>query len=89
MKAISVFLLFLGTILVLQGYYDQKVKASCPKPKTEIKVVPMSVYEEQMKPTESLLTFYKSMFEDSTEWPPLSIISDAMKVASASAVETK
>lgn len=81
MKAIAVFLLFLGTILVLQGYYDQKMKTSCPAPKTEIKVVPMSEYEQQMNPEESLLTFYKSMFENTTVWPPLSIISDAMKVA--------
>jgi len=81
MKAIAVFLLFLGTILVLQGYYDQKMKTSCPAPTTEVKVVPMSIYEQQMKPEESLLTFYKSMFENTTIWPPLSIISDAMEIA--------
>jgi hypothetical protein len=81
MKAISVFLLFLGTILVLQGYYDQKMKTSCPPARTEIKVVPMDIYEQQMKPSESLTQFYKSMFESTTQWPPLSIIKDAMKQA--------
>lgn len=79
MKAIAVFLLFLGTLLVLQGYYDQKMKMSCPAPKTEVKLVPMSIYEQQMKPEESLTTFYKSMFESSTQWPPISNMEDAMK----------
>lgn len=83
MKAISVFLLFLGTLLVLQGYYDQKMQTSCPPARTEIKVVPMAIYEQQMKPAESLTQFYKSMFESTTQWPPLEVMKDAMKQAGA------
>jgi hypothetical protein len=87
MKAISVFLLFLGTLLVLQGYYEQKLKTSCPPARTEVKVVPMSIYEEQMKPQESLTQFYKSMFESSTEWPPITTMKEAAILAGAAGAD--
>ena len=62
MKAIAVFLLFIGSIMIIQGYYNNK--SVCKKDKVVVKYVPRSVYEEQLKPEESLQTFYKSMFED-------------------------
>jgi hypothetical protein len=55
-------LLFIGSILVIQGYYSNK--AVCKKDKVVVKYIPRSIYEEQLKPEESLQTFYKSMFED-------------------------
>jgi hypothetical protein len=58
---------------VLQGYYDQKTKVVCAQSKPEVKLVPMSIYEQQMKPEESLTQFYKSMFESTLIWPPLSL----------------
>jgi hypothetical protein len=62
MKAIAVFLLFIGSIMIIQGYYNNK--SVCKKDKVIVKYIPRSVYEEQLKPEESLQTFYKSMFED-------------------------
>jgi len=62
MKAIAVFLLFIGTIMIIQRYYNNK--SVCKKDKVIVKYIPRSVYEEQLKPEESLQTFYKSMFED-------------------------
>ena len=62
MKAIAIFLLFIGILLIIQGYYSNKLV--CKKDKVVIKYVPRSVYEDQMKPSESLQTFYKGMFED-------------------------
>lgn len=62
MKAIAIFLLFIGAILIVQGYYDKK--QICGKEKIIVKYIPRSTYEEQMKPEESLQTFYKGMFED-------------------------
>lgn len=85
MKAVSVFLLFLGTILVLQGYYEQKVVTSCPPHKEVIKVVPMSIYEQQLSPSESLTKYFKSMFEDIMTWPTVRYSSDSAK----DALETK
>lgn len=62
MKAIAVFLLFIGSIMIIQGYYNNK--SVCKKDKVIVKYIPRSVYEEQLNPEESLQTFYKSMFED-------------------------
>jgi len=62
MKAIAIFLLFIGSIMIIQGYYSNK--AVCKKDKVVVKYVPRSIYEEQLKPEENLQTFYKSMFED-------------------------
>ena len=64
MKSIAIFLLFVGTVLIIQGYYSNI--ASCPKPKTIIKYVPRSVYEEQLSGNENLESYYKSMFENTT-----------------------
>uniref|UniRef100_A0A6C0LDP9 Uncharacterized protein n=1 Tax=viral metagenome TaxID=1070528 RepID=A0A6C0LDP9_9ZZZZ len=62
MKAIAIFLLFIGSIMIIQGYYSNK--SVCKKDKVVVKYVPRSIYEEQLKPEESLQTFYKGMFED-------------------------
>jgi len=62
MKAIAIFLLFIGMILIIQGYYESI--SICPKNKTIIKYVPRFEYEDQLTPSENLKLFYKSMFED-------------------------
>lgn len=64
MKSIAIFLLFVGTVLIIQGYYSNI--AVCHKPKTIIKYVPRSTYEEQLSGEENLQSFYKGMFEDTT-----------------------
>lgn len=62
MKPIAIFLLFIGSLMIIQGYYNNK--SVCKKDKVVVKYIPRSVYEEQLKPAESLQTFYKGMFED-------------------------
>ena len=62
MKAIAIFLLFVGSILIIQGYYSNK--SACPKQKVLVKYVPRNQYEDQLTPSENLKLFYKSMFED-------------------------
>jgi len=63
MKAFAIFLLFIGTILIVQGYYSKK-NNSYQKEKIIIKYIPRSIYEEQMKPEESLENYYKGMFQN-------------------------
>ena len=65
MKSIAIFLLFIGTVLIIQGYYSNK--ASCPKPKTVVKYIPRSLYEEQLSKDQNLDSFYKSLFEQQTQ----------------------
>jgi hypothetical protein len=67
MKSIAVFLMFVGTILIIQGYYNNI--AACPAPKPIIKYVPRSTYEEQMSSDTNLLNKYQNMFESSGPRP--------------------
>jgi hypothetical protein len=62
MKGIAIFLLFLGVVLIIQGYYSNI--AACPKPKTIVKYVPRSFYEEQLSDNNKLTDMYKGMFEN-------------------------
>lgn len=64
MKAIAIFLLFIGSLLIIQGYYSNK--SACPKEKVLVKYIPRSQYEDQLSPSENLKLFYKSMFEDAS-----------------------
>jgi sulfur relay (sulfurtransferase) DsrC/TusE family protein len=63
MKAISIFFLFIGIILVIQAYY--KNMTICPEQETIIKYVPRSIYEDQMNDEQKLTEFYKVMFDGS------------------------
>jgi len=65
MKAFAIFFLFIGIILVIQAYYNNL--SACPEPKTIIKYVPRSIYEEQLSDKEKLTEFYKVMFDGSTK----------------------
>jgi hypothetical protein len=62
MKAVALFLLFIGSILIIQGYYSYK--KICKKDKVEIKYIPRQLYEDQLSDQESLKLFYKGMFDD-------------------------
>jgi hypothetical protein len=62
MKAIAIFLLFIGSVLIIKSYYEFKY-SNMDKPKTIIKYIPISQYEETLTDSESLSEFYKGMFE--------------------------
>ena len=64
MKAIAVFLLFIGMFLVVQGYYTKKTV--CPVPEVQVKYIPRSLYDEQLSddPSSMVSTQFKGMFED-------------------------
>lgn len=64
MKSIALFILFVGAILIIKGYYENKYKKMANESnKTVIKFLPISQYEETLSPAEELDKFYKSMFE--------------------------
>jgi len=62
MKSIAIFLLFIGSVLIIKSYYEFKY-SNMDKPKTIIKYIPISQYEETLTDSESLSEFYKGMFE--------------------------
>ena len=62
MKSIAIFFLFMGIILIINGYYSKKYELS-EKPKIIVKYVPRSLYEEQLTADEQLIDYYQSMFD--------------------------
>ena len=64
MKAIAVFLLFIGMFLVVQGYYS-KVTA-CPAPEVQVKYITRSLYDELLSnESQSMVSKqFKGMFQD-------------------------
>ena len=61
MKGFAILILFIGIILVIQAYYNNM--AACPEPKTIIKYVPRSIYDEQLSDKQKLTEFYKVRFD--------------------------
>ena len=62
MKAIAVFILFIGMFLVVQGYYKQTT--ACNLPKIQVKYIPYSQYEELLSGNDRIQQQFKSLFED-------------------------
>lgn len=48
MRAVGLILLFIGAILVTRGVYQQGAAATCPPAHTRVKLIPRSLYEEQI-----------------------------------------
>ncbi len=71
MKSIAVFILFLGMFLILQGYYEQKLRAkeSTSSEDVQVKFIPRTLYEEQLSDDQKLALQFKSMFDDISTWP--------------------
>ena len=63
MKVFAILFLFIGSVLVIQAYYSNV--SVCPIPKTVIKYVPRSIYEDQLSDKQKLTEFYKMMFDGS------------------------
>jgi len=62
MKSIAIFMLFVGVVLIIKSYYELKY-SKMDIPKTVIKYIPISQYEETLTDSEKLAEFYKGMFE--------------------------
>ena len=62
MKSLSLFILMLGIIMVTVGYMDNKYSQKILK-KIEYRLVPRSLYDEQIKPVNLSKTF-SDMFSD-------------------------
>jgi len=62
MKNLILLLLFIGILLVVQGYYENKI-SSVKKQKTIVKYVPLHTYEGKMNGAESIDNQFKSSFE--------------------------
>lgn len=63
---IMFFLVFIGVFLVLNGIYEQKLRAEVANVKVEYRFIPRSYYDEQMGVSDVSLQFDKMFNGDST-----------------------
>lgn len=66
MKNLILLLLFIGILLIVQGYYENKISKVKSK-KIVKKYVPLHIYEGQMNGSESIDNQFKSTFQKITE----------------------
>jgi hypothetical protein len=66
MKLLVLTILFIGIIVIIQGYYMDKLEKSEDK-KVITKYVPLHVYENQMSGTEMIDYQFKTSFEKITD----------------------
>jgi hypothetical protein len=66
MKTFVIFVLLLGIIFIMQGYYNKKIE-TIEKKKVIIKYIPLNIYEGNMNGEESIDNHFKSQFEKITE----------------------
>lgn len=62
MKNLVLLLMFIGILIVVQGYYEAKL-SKVKSQKTVIKHVPLHVYEGKMNGKEMIDNQFKSTFE--------------------------
>jgi hypothetical protein len=62
MKNVILLLVFIGILVIVQGYYENKI-SNVKKQQTIVKYVPLHVYEGKMNGVESIDNQFKSSFE--------------------------
>lgn len=66
MRLLVLTLLFIGIIIIVQGYYQEKLE-KVEKEKTVTKYIPLHVYEDRMSGSEMIENQFKTSFEKITD----------------------
>lgn len=67
MKTLVIFVLFIGMFLIIQGIYDEKLKAAEENKKVMYKFVPRTYYEEQIDES-NVTSKVSTMFNKESPW---------------------
>lgn len=67
MKALILFLFFVGMILIIHGIYDQKYNELKDNVRVEYRFIPRSYYEEQLQ-SSTVSAQFKNMFNKESPW---------------------
>lgn len=67
MNILIIFLIFIGSFLILQGVYEEKIKTIEQNKKIEYKFIPRTYYEEQLAESQ-LSSQLESMFNYDSPW---------------------
>lgn len=63
MKSLSLFLLMIGIIMITVGYMNNKIENTKTEKIIEYRLVPRSLYDDQIKP-QNLNQTFSTMFSD-------------------------
>ena len=66
MKNVVLLILFIGILVIVQGYYEKKLQSEKSK-KVIKRYVPLHIYEGKMSGSEMIDNQFKSSFEKITE----------------------
>lgn len=67
MKAVILFLLFIGFILIIHGIYEQKYNELKDNMRVEYRFIPRTYYEEQLS-NSTVSSQFKNMFSKESPW---------------------
>lgn len=67
MKNIILFLIFIGSFLIIMGIYEEKLRIAESSKKIEYKFIPRTYYEEQLSNDDVSLNF-ADMFNKNSPW---------------------
>lgn len=62
MQSLVVLFLFVGVVLVMQGFYEERLKIAVKDVKIEYRFVPRTYYEEQLSGMDDIGPSIKTMF---------------------------
>lgn len=67
LKSFLILLLFVGSFLIVQGIYEQKLANVKKLVRTEYKFVPRTLYDEVLSKND-IQSLYKNMFDSPDPW---------------------
>lgn len=67
MKTVVIFVLFIGMFLIIQGVFDEKLKAVEENKKVVYKFIPRTYYEEQIDES-NVTSKVSTMFNKESPW---------------------
>ena len=67
MKALVMFFLFVGMVLIIVGIYEQKLKVAKEEKKTEYKFIPRTYYDEKLSNSDLSLKI-ADIFNNESPW---------------------
>jgi hypothetical protein len=66
MKTWVIFFIFVGMFLIIQGVFEEKIKAIERNQKVQYKFIPRTYYDEQI--SDSQTTMSSNMFDKNAPW---------------------
>lgn len=68
MKNLIILMIFIGSLMILMGIYEEKLKIAESSKKIEYKFIPRTYYDEQLSGDNSVSLNFSDMFKKQGPW---------------------